>query len=108
MRIGWLAAAIVWCIPVASAQAQVAPAPLGSLLLAEGGRARLAVVISPKAPEPTKAVAAELAQYLGKIAGATFEVTSGDASGGGIVLGTLAEFPDEALAKPLAVRGFDG
>jgi hypothetical protein len=39
------------------------------LLLAGGGRSRLPVVISGKAPEATRAVAAELAAYLGKIAG---------------------------------------
>lgn len=80
------------------------------VLLAEGGRARATVVVSPAAPESTKAVAAELAQFLGRITGATFEVQPGDGSAG-IVLGTIAEFPDPALEKPLELRGpggFDG
>jgi hypothetical protein len=66
------------------------------------------VVVSPKASPGTKAVAAELARYLGKITGAAFEVAEGDGSRG-VVLGTLAEFPDAALVKPLEVRnGADG
>lgn len=66
------------------------------------------VVIADRASTSTRAVAAELAGYLGKIAGETFEVTTGDGSRG-IVLGTLAEFPDPALAKPLELQGqFDG
>src|SRR4051794_15355209 len=79
----------------------LAARPAGEgLVLAEAGRARMPVVISGKASASTKAVAAELAGYLGKISGAPFEVTVGDGSRG-IVLGTLAEFPDPALEKPL-------
>jgi hypothetical protein len=78
------------------------------LLLAEEKRASLPIVISPQASAATKAVAAELAGYLGKITGAAFDVTTGDGSSG-IVLGTLAEFPDPELEKLLEVRDrFDG
>jgi hypothetical protein len=96
--------ALACCTPVRAAQ------PASGLLLAEGGHARVPVVISPTASESTKAVAAELAQYLGKISGATFQVATGDGSTG-IVLGTLAEFPDPGLERPLELRGpggFDG
>ncbi|MGV3773184.1 MAG: DUF4838 domain-containing protein [Verrucomicrobiales bacterium] len=56
----------------------------------------------------TKAVADELVQRLTQITGAPFEVKSGDGSAG-IVVGTITEFPDAALNKPLEVRnGFDG
>jgi len=78
--------------------------PAKGLPLAEGGRALVPVAISAKASKGTKAVAAELARHLGRIAGAKFEVAVGDGSAG-IVLGTLAEFPDPALDKPLEVRG---
>jgi hypothetical protein len=87
--------------------ASAGEAPRG-LLLAEGGRARVPVVISARASQTTRAVAAELADYLRKITGAAFEVAEGDGKHG-IVLGTLAEFPDPMLARPLEVRNdFDG
>lgn len=78
------------------------------LLLADEGRATLPVIISDKASDATKAVAAELAGYLGRITGAKFEVQTGDGSRG-IVLGTLAEFPNPALNEALAIRNtYDG
>jgi hypothetical protein len=60
--------------------------------LAGDGHALMSVVISENASDATKAIAQELAGYLGKISGATFEVKNGDGSQG-IVLGTRAEFP---------------
>ena len=104
-----LFAGVVLCLAWSASGLAAEPAA-GGLVLAEGGQAKMPVVVSPKASDGTKAVAAELAQYLGKIAGATFQVTAGDGSTG-IVLGTAAEFPDPALAKPLELRGpggFDG
>ena len=92
------------CLPAAAAEGDK------GLLLADGAQAKVPVVISAKASDGTKAVAAELAEYLGKISGAKFEVMAGDGSAG-IVLGTLAEFPDPALDEPLELRGpggFDG
>jgi hypothetical protein len=78
------------------------------LLLAEGGVAKVAVVVSPSASEGTRAVAGELAGYLKRITGATFEVKVGGAETG-IVLGTIEQFPDAALAGALAIRDeFDG
>ena len=66
------------------------------------------VVISNKASKETKEVAAELADYLGRITGAKFEVKTGDGTAG-IVLGTLEEFPNPALKVPLAIRNtYDG
>jgi hypothetical protein len=76
--------------------------------LAANGQALAPVVVSPSASPATKAVAAELAEYLGRISGAKFEVKSGDGSNG-IVLGTLREFPHPELDKPLEIRDrFDG
>src|SRR5688500_9851327 len=78
------------------------------LQLAAKGKALLPVVISLQASAGTKAVAAELAEYLQRISGATFDVKSGDGTSG-IVLGTLAEFPHPGLAKPLEIRRtYDG
>jgi hypothetical protein len=71
--------------------------------LAEAGRARLEIIVSPRASAATRQVAAELAGYLGRIAGASFEVKEGDGSAG-IVLGTIEKFPDPALAPGLALR----
>ena len=59
--------------------------------LAENGRALAPIVISAKASEQTRAVAAELASYLKQITGAEFEVKTGDGSEG-LVLGTKDEF----------------
>ncbi len=78
------------------------PAPL---LLADGGNANLPIVIAPDASEAIKATAAELATFLQRISGAPFTVQTGTAATG-ITLGTLAQFPDPALAEPLAIRNF--
>ncbi len=59
--------------------------------LASDGRARLPIVVGEKASASTKATAAELARFLGKISGAEFAVKTGDGSGG-IVVGTAADF----------------
>lgn len=79
-----------------------------TLTLAEDGRALQPVVISEKASEAVRKVAAELAGYLGRMTGAKFKVQTGDGTRG-IVLGTLAEFPNPGLNEPLAVRNtYDG
>ncbi len=71
-----------------------------ALLLADGGKALQSIVIAAHASDATKAVAAELADYLGRISGTKFEIATGDGSQG-IVLGTLAEFPNPSLtAQP--------
>lgn len=79
-----------------------------ALPLARGGRSLLPIVISARASDSTKSVASELSEYLGRIAGAKFEVKSGDGASG-IVLGTIQEFPTPALSQALAIRNsFDG
>ncbi len=78
------------------------------LLLAESGNAQLPIVVADGASESTQAVARELADYLRRITGATFDVEIGDGSRG-IIVGTLAEFPDAALQQDLEIRnGRDG
>lgn len=85
-----------------------APVHGAELTLARNGRALVPIVIADQASEQTRKVAAEVAEYLGKITGATFAVERG-AGTAGIVLGTVAEFPHPDLAGSLAVRDrFDG
>ncbi len=80
------------------------PAEPARLDLATDGKALHAVVVAEKASPTIRAVAGELAGYLSRITGATFEVKAGDGSRG-IVLGTLAEFPTPGLNDALAIRG---
>lgn len=95
-------------IPVAALLARAALAAPAALPLAADGRALQPIVISDQATDATKAVAAELADYLGRMTGATFPVQTGDGTRG-IVLGTLSEFPSPALAQPLEIRNtYDG
>ncbi|MEX2577781.1 MAG: DUF4838 domain-containing protein [Verrucomicrobiales bacterium] len=60
--------------------------------LAEGGRTRHAVVIGPGATERTKEAARDLAGYLERISGATFEVRVGDGTTG-LAVGEVGDFP---------------
>ncbi len=79
-----------------------------TLTLASNGKALLPIIISPRASARTQAVAAELAGYLNRITGAAFEVRTGDGSGG-IILGTLADFPNPQLDRVLEIKGpYDG
>jgi hypothetical protein len=106
-------AASLWTLfgflaPVSEAEVAAAVAESSGLILAAEGEARMPVCISKEASPKTRALAEELANFLCRISGAEFVVEIGDGSHG-IVLGTLAQFPDAALEKPLAVRnGFDG
>ncbi|MEO6909045.1 MAG: DUF4838 domain-containing protein, partial [Abditibacteriaceae bacterium] len=75
---------------------------------AKNGQALLPIVISAKASDATKAVAKEFADYLGRIAGATFKVEIGDGTSG-IVLGSMADFPTPALDAALKIYpNYDG
>ena len=48
-----------------------------SLVLAEGGRARAAIVVAEDAPAPEKHAAQELAAFLKQVTGAAFAVFTG-------------------------------
>lgn len=63
--------------------------------IADDGRALMPIVTAEGASEEVHAAAADLADYLGRIAGAHFEVATGDGSAG-IVLGAAADFPELA------------
>jgi len=67
--------------------------------LASQGKARLPIVIAAGASERTRAAAATLADYLGRISGAKFQITPGDGTAG-IALGTPADFPSAAPRPP--------
>lgn len=92
------------CVSVSVSSA----ADLNGMHLADSGKAMQPIIISDKASENTKLVADELANYLGRITGAKFEVKTGDGTSG-IVLGTLAEFPNPELNQSLVIRNtYDG
>jgi hypothetical protein len=106
IRPEWAAGPAALTLFLAAAAPALAQAE--ELALAADGKALQPVVISPKASQRTRDVAKELAGYLGRITGAAFAVKEGDGTAG-IVVGTLAEFPDPALTNTLAVHDtFDG
>ena len=70
--------------------------------LAEGGRALCNVVVAPSSSVRVRADAGELADYLGRISGASFEVVEGDGTSG-IAVGVHTNFP--ALATGFAFGG---
>ena len=109
-RIGAVVVAMAIVAPgVGPAGAQAGQAKgAGGLRLAVDGVPNMPIVISPKASPHCREVAQELAQYLGRITGGTFEIRTGDGAAG-IVLGTLAEFPCAELAEGLQLRNsYDG
>ncbi|MBP3193843.1 DUF4838 domain-containing protein [Natronogracilivirgula saccharolytica] len=61
-------------------------------VLASGGQASMEVVVGPDASRTTTDAANELADYLGKITGGSFSVTTGNGSSG-IAVGTYSDFP---------------
>lgn len=71
--------------------------------LASGGKALMPIVTSATASPAVKAAAAELAEMLGRIAGAKFEVAIGDGTRG-VAVGTAADFPALALGVTFAPK----
>ncbi len=67
------------------------------VVLAENGRAHVAVVVAPDAADEVRETAGELADYLGRISGTTFEVIAGDGTSG-LAVGIASDFPALALA----------
>lgn len=100
--------ALLWTVVAGpsgvAAAGEAAPNPPAPVALSHGGKALLPVVIGVRASEPTKVVAAELAQYLGRMTGGEFKVeTRAEGGGGGIVLGRPGDFdklPFEATFGP--------
>jgi len=77
---GWM------CLPAAAGD--LAP----SVHLAADGRALLPVVVGSAAGEAVKKAAADLADYLGRISGAKFDVAAGDGRQG-LAVGLPQDFP---------------
>ena len=73
------------------------------VVIARRGKTLVPIVISPAASEAVRHTATLLQEHLGKITGGEFRATAGPKPDG-ITLGTLEQFPDPALAKPLEVR----
>src|SRR5688572_9097038 len=88
-------AAALFAVP-----AVAAPTPVA---VARGGKPLLPVVVAADATPRVKAAAADLAAYLGKMAGAKFEVATGDGKTG-LAVGLPAHFPalpfQDKWAKP--------
>ncbi len=90
-------------LPVAAALAILSsyPASAQTARLAADGRALMPVVVAEGASERVQAAASDLAEYLGRIAGAQFDLTVADGASG-IVVGTAADFPARAEGAEFA------
>lgn len=90
MSARFLTAFVAAMLSAVSAQAAV-PAKL-----AVDGKSQLPIIVSPAATSRVQAAAASLAEYLGRISGGKFEVTTGDAQQG-IAVGVAKDFPKVKL-----------
>ena len=68
------------------------------------GSPLMGVVVAAGASDRVRAAAAKLADYLGRMASAKFEVAQGDGTTG-LAVGPASDFPKLGLAKRLAVGG---
>ncbi len=93
----------VFLVFVFSAMASASVSP-SEVRLAEDGEALFPVVISADASELVESRADELAEYLGRITGAEFEVERGDGMSG-IAVGVFTDFP--ALETGVSFDGDD-
>jgi hypothetical protein len=86
-------------IPLES-RAQTA-APAIRVVLSANKQTSQSVIVAPTASEKSKQSAATLAEYLGRISSASFEVKTGDGKSG-IAVGTAEEFPSLGLQGSFA------
>ncbi|MBE0536333.1 MAG: DUF4838 domain-containing protein [Phycisphaerae bacterium] len=71
--------------------------------LAADGKAAMPIIVAERAGDTVRGVADELAEYLRRITGAEFPIRTGSGAHG-LVLGTLADFPDPSLNEALQIR----
>jgi hypothetical protein len=92
-----VSAFITLVLSSATLQADPASKPSAApvVQLATGGKAMLPIVVGDRASARVRAAAATLGTYLGRIAGATFEVRNGDGASA-IAVGSAADFPRAA------------
>ena len=104
-RRGWN----VWLLSAACAAASLMPltqvcSAAVETRLAEGGKAQQKVVVAANSSTRVRTLAGELAEYLGRIAGAEFAVAGGDGTSG-IAVGVSGDFP--ALATGVSFNPAD-
>jgi len=73
------------------------------ITLASGGKAGWPIVLSKNATQRTRQAAQTLAEYLGKIADAKFDVVTGDGTAG-IAIGVARDFPALELPRDLHTK----
>lgn len=79
-----------------------------TVLIAEKGSAKLPIVISENSDQQIRESAQELAMYLEKITGASFEIKT-STTGPGIFVGTIEQFPTPSATEGLKIyEQFDG
>jgi len=78
-----------------------------AFLLAENGQARCVIVAGPKADEERLTAARELQSWLREITGATIPI-SDSGSPRAVVMGTAAQFPEQAAGERLGELGPEG
>lgn len=79
---------------------QTSPSPVK---LAANGKALVSITIGPDSSAVTRNTAAEMAAILRQMTGAEFAIVE-SFKPAGITLGTLDQYPDADLDKPLAIR----
>lgn len=88
----WVGTILFFVLFAGTVAADEKPAPATTVRLAAGGRALLPVVVPARPSERVRRAASILADYLGRISGATFAVEAGDGRAG-IAVGLARDFP---------------
>lgn len=76
--------------------------------IARDGKPQVAIMIAPDASDSIRRSANLVREHVQRISGATLEIATATTPAG-LTLGTLAQFPDPELNKPLEIRNhYDG
>ena len=95
--------ALLSCVPLAGASLAQAAKPAA---VAKDGRALMTIRTGGEPSKQVASAAASLQAYLGRITGASFEVTAGDGSSG-IVVGTVGDFDALPFKPPFTGEPLD-